>query len=175
MILSSLFSSFLPQPCKLILTLPDVAACPLPSFNNSMWKTQHERHFWRAHHICILPLVGAEFAALGILAINNGQQNHHDHKEHQRGNCRTEGSVNQSYTDIIWNFLWPKKQQSGKFTSAEVLHLANETRVGWLWALLTDRLSFTISKLESVIYFLCSPCLSKTVTAWKGPLIVILF
>lgn len=48
----------------------------------------------RTYHV--LPLIGAEFAALRILAVNNGQQHHNNHKEHQRRNCRREGGVNHS-------------------------------------------------------------------------------
>lgn len=43
------------------------------------------------HHICMWPLIGAEFAALWILAVNNGQQHHNNHKEHQRRNCLKAG------------------------------------------------------------------------------------
>lgn len=39
------------------------------------------------HHICMWPLIGEESAALRILAVDDGQQHHDNHKEHQRGNC----------------------------------------------------------------------------------------
>lgn len=52
-----------------------------------------EATFGGTHRVCISPPAGAERAALGILAVNNRQQNHHDRKEGQGGNCRRETEV----------------------------------------------------------------------------------
>lgn len=48
----------------------------------------------------MLPLVGAEFAALTVLAVHEEQQHHDDHKEQQGGNYRREGHVHLSKTDV---------------------------------------------------------------------------
>lgn len=39
------------------------------------------------YHICMWPLIGKQSAALRILAVDDGQQHHDNHEEHQRGNC----------------------------------------------------------------------------------------